>query len=153
MLPDAVELVKTIKKAAVDAMEAVKPVNICFGTVESTDPLLINVEQKMRLGKSQLVLCRNVTDYSISVSVNWKADAYSQPAGSGGSGQTKPGGNPEHTHEFETPGTKGTAHDHNISGKKEIVLHNALSVGDEVVLLRQQGGQKYVVMDRIGGKA
>lgn len=148
---DAVELVKIIKKAAVDAVEAMKPANICFGTVESIAPLQINVEQKMTLGKSQLVLCRNVTDYAVHTTMGWQTESYSQPAISGSSGQTKPGGEQEHTHEFEMPGTSGTVHDHEISGKKEIVLHHNLSVGDKVVLLRQQGGQKYIVIDRIGG--
>lgn len=37
-----------------------------------------------------------------------------------------------------------------ISDKKQIMtIHNALQVDDKVVLLRVQGGQKYVVMDRV----
>ena len=36
------------------------------------------------------------------------------------------------------------------SGKKKMTIHNALQVGDEVILLRMQGGQKYIVMDRVG---
>jgi predicted nucleotide-binding protein (sugar kinase/HSP70/actin superfamily) len=27
-------------------------------------------------------------------------------------------------------------------------IHNALKVGEEVILLRQQGGQKYIILDR-----
>jgi hypothetical protein len=42
------------------------------------------------------------------------------------------------------------AHRHSIEGKKEITVHNSLVVGDEVILLRQQGGQKYVVWDNVG---
>ena len=40
-------------------------------------------------------------------------------------------------------------HSHNIKGKKKITIHNALAKGDEVILLRQQGGQKYIVVDKV----
>lgn len=30
------------------------------------------------------------------------------------------------------------------------VTVNALAVGEELVLLRQQGGQKYIIIDRVG---
>lgn len=33
--------------------------------------------------------------------------------------------------------------------KQKMTIHNALLVGDKVILLRVQGGQKYVVMDRV----
>ena len=32
------------------------------------------------------------------------------------------------------------------------MMHNALEAGDQVILLRQQEGQKFIVVDRIGGK-
>ena len=35
------------------------------------------------------------------------------------------------------------------SETKEITIHNALQVGDEVVLIKQKGGQKYLVWDRV----
>ena len=56
MLPNANELVETLKRAALEAMKASKPVNIVFGEVVNTSPLQINVEQKMILGAKQLVL-------------------------------------------------------------------------------------------------
>lgn len=33
---------------------------------------------------------------------------------------------------------------------KEVTVHNGLAVGDEVILLRQRGGQKFIVWDRVG---
>jgi hypothetical protein len=68
LLPDAVGLVKIIKKAAIEAVESTKPVAIYFGIVTSISPLQINVEQKMKLGKSQLILSRNITDYRTEIS-------------------------------------------------------------------------------------
>ncbi len=127
MLANAVELTKAIKKTAVDAVNASKPVEICFGKVTSASPLQILVEQKMTLGKGQLVLTRNVTNFTTTVTVNWSTNEKS-----GGSGESA-----------------FASHAHGITGTKSITVNNGLVVGDEVVLLRQQGGQKYIVVDRI----
>lgn len=105
-MADAVALMKAIKKAAIQAIRAEKLTEIRFGKVVGVSPLLISVDQKMTLGKAQLVLSRNVTDYETEITVNTE--------------------------------------------KKKITVHNELVVGDEVILFRQQGGQKYVVKDRIG---
>lgn len=90
LLPDAVEFVKVIKKTSVEAVEATKPVNVFFGRVVSVSPLEINVEQKLILGRLQLIVA-------------------------------------------------------------ERLITEPLKKNDEVILIRQQGGQKYVVIDRIGG--
>lgn len=34
--------------------------------------------------------------------------------------------------------------------KTTMTVHNALEVGEEVILMQVSGGQKYIVMDRIG---
>lgn len=36
-----------------------------------------------------------------------------------------------------------------IDEKKEMTVHNALRIGDEVILLKKKGGQKYLVLDRV----
>ena len=104
-MADAVEFVKLVKKAAVEAYEATKPVQVCFGKIKAS-PIEIIVDQKLTLGKSQLVLAREVTDYTTEVTVDGE--------------------------------------------KKKITIHNGLVVGNEVILLRQQDGQKYIVVDRTG---
>ena len=40
-------------------------------------------------------------------------------------------------------------HSHNIQGMKTVVVHNGLNVGDEVILLRKKGGQKYLILDKV----
>lgn len=115
MLSNAVEFVKVMKIAAVEAVEATKPVYIYFGEVLSASPLKINVEQKMILGEAQLILSRNVTDFKTMITENWSTESKS-----------------------------------GITGKKEITVHNSLVVGDAVILKRQQGGQKFIVWDRVG---
>lgn len=87
-MPDVNELVETLKRAAVEAVEAKKPVSIYFGEVVNDTPLKINVEQKMILGDKQLILT-------------------------------------------------GT------------ILEKGLAVGDSVILIRMQGGQKFIVMDKL----
>ena len=43
-----------------------------------------------------------------------------------------------------------SGHNHGITGRKKIIIHNALKVGDKVMLLQEQGGQKYIVLDKVG---
>lgn len=145
MLPDAVELVKVMKKAAIDAVESTKPVNVYFGTVINASPLQINVEQKMLLGKNQLILSRNVTDFKTTVTVQWKTES----ALSTHNHMVK--GKDSSNDDIDlTTGDKNLRHEHDIVGQKEITVHNQLKKGEEVILIRQQEGQKYIVIDRIG---
>lgn len=104
-MADAVEFVKVMKRAAIEAIEASKPVQLCFGKVISSNPLQISTEQKLILTKKQLVLSRNVTEFKEKFTIE---------------GQSK----------------------------REITFHNQLQVNDKVILLREQGGQRYVVIDR-----
>lgn len=145
-MPDAIELVKTIKKAAIEAVESTKPVNVYFGTVVSASPLQINVEQKMLLGKKQLVLARSVTDYETQVTVEWNTESSLTTHQHGVRGSDSNNDTINLTSE-----SANLSHSHAISGKKKIIVHNGLVVGDEVILIRQQEGQKYIVVDRIGG--
>ena len=48
-MPDYTGLVKAMKQAALDAVDAKKPVAVYYGTVKSESPLKIDVEQKMTL--------------------------------------------------------------------------------------------------------
>lgn len=130
-MPNAVDLVKIIKQAAIDAVNATKPVEICFGKVTSASPLKILVEQKMTLSAAQLILSRNVTDYKTYITGgNIQSYYYT---GISPNVSTLPV-DPSHVHAM---------------GKIQITVHNGLVVGDEVLLVRQQGGQKYIVVDRI----
>lgn len=118
-MPDYTGLLNTMKQAGSKAVDAGCPVTVCFGKVLSASPLQVLVDQKMTLGSAQLVLTRNVTDYEVAVTIDWKTEQ-----------------------------TEG--HTHDITGKKKLKVHNSLSAGDEVVLLRQQGGQKYIIIDKVG---
>lgn len=124
---DALEFFNTMKKVAKQAIEASQPSDFCFGKVINTSPLKISVEQKMMLGTAQLVLSRNVTDFKVNITVDWNT------------GKTD-------GKEEKLP---FSSHNHTISGNKTLTVHNALKNGDEVILLKQKGGQKYLVLDRV----
>jgi hypothetical protein len=100
------DLLKLIKKTAVEAVNASKPANMVFGKVISTSPLKIKIDQKLILTSAQLVLSKHVTNYRLSVTVDG---------------------------EFKT-----------------MTVYNALTTGEEVILMQVSGGQKYIVIDRIG---
>jgi len=121
------DLIKLIKRIAVEAVEASKPTNIVFGQVTSTSPLKITIEQKITLSSQQLILTRNVTDHEIEMTLNHETDYKS-----GGSGDSS-----------------FASHNHALTGKKTMTMHNALKQGEKVALLRTQGGQQYVVVDRV----
>ena len=127
---DANGIVKKVHQAAIDAMESTKPVNVYFGKVVSASPLKINVEQKMILGEKQLILSRNVTDFKTKITAGNIKNYYTGDVNSG----TAPV-SPSHVHAV---------------GTIEVTVHNGLAVGDGVILIRQQEGQKFIVVDRIG---
>ena len=67
LLPNAID---AVKKAAMEALESSKPVNILFGTVLSASPLKIQVDQKSIYTSKMLILTRNVTDFEVDMTVN-----------------------------------------------------------------------------------
>ena len=44
-----------------------------------------------------------------------------------------------------------TSHAHPYKGRKVFTVHKALKTGETVVLIQLQGGQKYLVVDRVIG--
>lgn len=124
LLPNPVEVVK---RAAVEAVEAQKPVHLLFGQVISVSPLKIQVDQKSIYTEKMLVLTRNVTDFEVDMTVS-----HITLNRAGGSGDPA-----------------FASHNHDYKGKKKFKVHNALIKGDWVLLSRIQGGKRFVVLDRI----
>ena len=132
---DINELVRLIKQAAVDAVQADAPMMMCYGTVSSVGPLKITVDQKKTLEAPQLILTDNVRDFNVVLSTI--------------EGEGKSEG-PHYT-EDESGGSGDAAfaaHRHKYQGRKKWRVHNALQMGEKVILLRCDGGQKYIVLDR-----
>lgn len=117
------DLLETMKKAALQAVDNSKPCAVLFGSVISASPLKIQIGQKLILTEAQLVLTRNVTNYSVTVSTNFSVSVHS-------------GGDPSHSHGAGFSGNK-------------ITFNNALKAGESVILIQQSGGQKFIVIDRV----
>lgn len=163
-MSDATDLVKLIKQAALDAVASIKPVNIFFGEVVNTSPLKINVEQKMTLGENQLVLSRNVTDFETEASIDWETESAAADMTHSHNSDINVSVTSEiFPEELEITinntvdssvdieeAVMNSSHSHTLSGKQRITIHNGLVVGEHVILIRQQEGQKFIVMDRIG---
>ena len=157
---------EVIKKMAVGANDANAPTSVLFGTVTSVEPLEITVEQKLKLTKEFLVLTKNVKDYTVNVTMDWNTETTSLNANH--SHSTEVNSNisvssdisPNDNNQKITNNVTGEVsvsveqknidltHKHSIKGTKSIMVHNALKINDNVILIQQQGGNNFVVLDK-----
>ena len=148
----------SIKRLAKGVFDASQPTDLVFGIVESANPLKIRINQKMVLPDEFLILTNAVKDHSVDVTVSWStvSDDYLKTESTlyqhTHKGQNYVGnmGKPLDGESDPTDIMKyNTTHHHDIKGRKKITIHNGLTVGEKVLLLRTQGGQNYVVIDRV----
>ena len=155
-----------IKKMAVGANDANAPTSVLFGTVTSVSPLEIRVEQKLKLTKEFLVPTKNVKGYTVDVSLDWETENKTLNANhnhtlSGNlsitsTAQVNPNPdniavsiNNEVTNNLNVEQKNiNLLHNHSISGTKKMTIHNGLKLNDNVILLQQQGGNNFVVLDK-----
>lgn len=134
-------LIEIIKKAAIEANDQSKPVTLCFGTVTKVDPVVIKITPTLTISEEfgQVTIPRQCTDYETSITLL-------SPSGSGDL--------PWKTELAEDPSAPNplafSPHYHDIAGKHTVKIHNKLKVDDIVILARQQGGQHYFVLDKVG---
>lgn len=122
-------LLQVLKQITKDTILSERPSDFYFGIVSKVDPLEITLDQQIKLPKSFLILTRNVTDYEVEMTVDHMTEK-----AVGGSGDAM-----------------YASHDHQYKGRKKFTVHNALKVGEKVVMISAYGGQRYLVLDRIGG--
>lgn len=157
LLPDYNKLVQVVKKAAVDAVNASQPTGVVFGKVVSSSPLQIKTDQKLTLSMAQLVLSRNVTNFTVSMSVEHSTEKSLELLDlthtHDYSGTSQEGGSDFHTHSYqgaaEQSNKKDLSHFHAYEGTKEFLINNGLKTGEDVIMMQMQGGQKFIVMDRV----
>lgn len=63
-------LLETIKTAAVDAVNSTKPVEIVLGIVLSTQPLKIELEQKLSLSEAFVIVPEELTDRTVKIIID-----------------------------------------------------------------------------------
>ena len=93
-----------------------------YGYVTSTSPLEITVDQKKILTEAQLILTDAVRDYAVEMTT--LPDFHETEEISGGAGDAS-----------------FAPHKHRYQGKKKWMVHNALQMGEKVILLRCDGGE------------
>ena len=93
-----------------------------IGEVINESPLEIQIEQRLIVDEDLLILTRNVTDYMVQAKIALN---------------------------LSTGSSEG--HRHSVSGTYDVpmTIQNGLQEGDFVLLLRQDGGQKFIVVDRV----
>ena len=131
----ATGFIEIMKRAAIDANEANQPTDLRFGTVTSVSPLKVQVTNLFTIPESLLIVPRHLTDYTVTVSMDWNTEGVG-----------------DHAHTCPDGGTSGNgAHNHKVvsSKSKTLTIHNALKVGDKVALIRKQGGQAFYILDRV----
>ena len=121
------QLVSTLQKLVAQTNNAMKPTDYCLGVVETVAPLSIRIDQKDILTEEFLILTDLVRDFSVDITVSHTTE---NRAGGGGYA------------EF-------ASHNHDYTGRKKIIVHNGLSVGESVILIQQAGGQEFVVLSRL----
>lgn len=63
-------LLRTIKKAALEAVEATKPTTVLFGKVISVSPLKISLDQKLTLESPFVVAPQTLTDFEMKILID-----------------------------------------------------------------------------------
>lgn len=118
----AQSLDETIKQIVGNYIAAQDLTTFLYGTVTRGAPLEIQIDadKKLTLGMDFLVLTSAVRDIDLDVEIEWETET---------GGKTEP-------------------HKHEIKKEKKMKIKNALKTGEKVILIRQQGGQKYLVVDR-----
>lgn len=102
---------------------------------DGLSPLEITTDQKLILGEKQLILTNAVRDYTVEMTVDHVTEVIS------------------HGHSVtDTYTGGGTAqpvdHSHPYKGRKSFRVHLGLKMGEKVILVRCDGGQQFVVLDR-----
>lgn len=125
-------MIQIIKQAAIDAVDQSSPMTITYGTVTKINPLEIMTDQKTPLFSEVLALTSNVINRKAKIS-------------------------------FDNPAIKNIVKNYSIDDeaggnyklsfqekvKNEVTIYDGLKVGEKVILLRVNGGQKYIVLDRL----
>ncbi|WP_195574271.1 DUF2577 domain-containing protein [Paenibacillus sp. 1001270B_150601_E10] len=113
-----------IKKIALNTTNASAPVSIIYGVVLQSQPLQIQVDQRFTLSEAFLVLPESLIRKELDLTTG------------------------EVTSGSDSSGSSGSSEASESTGKKA-VLQEGLQPGDQVILMRVQGGQSYLVLDKV----
>ena len=120
-------LIEALKQVSSEVVQAGNPTSVIYGKVISKHPLKIQVNNKLILDESFLVLTKNVLDHKVKFTMDFRG---------------------------EEPGKITINGEQNVLDKMEYkkgyaIIKNGLNVGDTAIMVQQQGGQKFVVVDKM----
>ncbi len=115
-------LLETIKVAGMQAVDSTNPVNLLFATVLSVEPVSVKVDQRFTLTSEFLIVPERLIRHEIDIT---------------------------HAHQYQDQSGSSTSNRTTNTALYPIVIRTGLMVGDSVLLLRVQGGQKYVILDKV----
>ena len=142
-------IAKAMKQAAQAQQNAQAPAAIMFGVVTSAQPLKIMVDGRFAIEGKMLIVPK---EFCKGQYETHKHQVFAPNPGeartgavAGPGGGVPPTGVEEHSHIL--PDTLWTNNgDNSLKGKE---IYYGLAVGEKVVLLRNHGGQEYLVLGRV----
>lgn len=176
--------IASMKKSAIEAVEASKPMCVTFGTVMQINPLKIQINAKETLDADDLILTDAVIDYqtelsfddpeikqkvtiregyiktkngSIKASISAPAATHGTRSGAFAAPEANlslidPYANLNLTDDpkdtYKVDGYLRHLKDGGKPTRHKVTIYNALKKDEKVLLLRMQGGQQYVVLNR-----
>ena len=132
-------LLDTVKKVAVQSAESTVPAAILYGTVKSENPLIIRVDDRFDVTGDALIVPKELKAgyYATHRHSGFSQGAETQSA-SGGSGETA-----------FAPHSHGLKEDYWTNSGAESEYYYGLRQGEKVILLRNAGGQQYLILGRV----
>ena len=147
-----VKMVEAIQQIGLQMQEAQQGVNIGMGEVLTVNPYSIRISQKLVIDESVLVFSETVLGKDTIEALNTIDTGHIHPNGSFNSKTA-------HVHIDSAGGeteesTIETSHSHPKAGGIYNLKHKhktvGLAVGDKVIYIREAGGQRYYIIDKVG---
>ena len=135
-------LVDMMKEAALDVIGTTNPVTWMYGTVVKSKPLEIYVHAKLTLTEDFLDVAESLTRHDRIVSIDyeypkkWEKNAIGDESKDATSSRADIGSAPSIDYE-----------NYNMKYAK-LTFEDGLKINDKVILVRMQGGRKFLVADR-----
>ena len=159
-------MVEIMKMAAMDAIENSKPCDLRFGTVISVNPLKVQITSELIIPESLIVVPEYLTDYSVNVNMGMSNQSilpnYLKGLNASVSEERLVFSIVEassvivsneklifSTNESANDVVVESAEDVEKIDERTLTVYNTLKIGDKVVLIRNQGGKVYYILDRV----
>ena len=117
-------LLQIIKKAALETVENSKPVEILNGLVTSLEPLRIKLNQFLTIDENFIIKPESLFEHELGINVNEQRIILKDEN--------------EESKEYEV-----------TAQKIKVRIESQIKGNDKLLLLRTQGGQKYLILDKV----